>query len=274
MSIDMLTSTVSSNGAELPFTAELFAPMRDSTALVADPAALRARLRADGYLLLRGVLDRAAVLRLRQSYLDTFPADSEPLPAYGVAGHPAHDFVRSAEFAEFVDQQALADLAATLLDGPAHRLPRAILRHFHGGTRQSSRAHTDFDYMDQGSDDLITMWLPAGDCTPQGGGLVYLDGSCDIEPERLAELRAVTDRTHDSRPLSHDLGWVARKLGRRWLWTDYRAGDVAIHTPHLVHAALDTTTPTARVSVDVRFLRDGARVDKRWTRPWSADDGA
>jgi hypothetical protein len=268
------TSTVSSNGVELPFTTEMFAPMRDSSTLLSDPAALRSRLRVDGYLLLRGLLDPDAVLRLRQSYMDNMPADTTGLPAYGVAGHPAHDFVRSEEFAKFVDQPALTEVATTLLDGPVQRLPRAILRHFHGGTRQSSRAHTDFDYMDQGSDEVVTMWIPIGDCTPQGGGLVYLDGSCDIGPDRLAELRTVTDRTHDPRPLSHDLGWVARKLDRRWLWADYRAGDVAIHTPHLVHAALDTNTQTPRVSVDVRFLRDGAQVDTRWTRPWSADDGA
>lgn len=274
MSVDLSAGTVSSNGAELPFTTELFTPMADSTALLGDPVALRARLRADGYVLLRGVLDPGDVQRFRESYLDKFPADRTNLPPYGVAGHPAYEFVRSAEFADFVGQPALAEVAQTLLGGPVHRLARAILRHFDGGTRQSSRAHTDFDYMDQGSDDLITMWIPIGDCSPAGGGLVYLDGSCDIEPDRLAALRAVTDRADDPRPLSHDLGWVARELGRRWRWADYRAGDVAIHTPHLVHAALDATTPTARVSVDVRFLRDGARIDDRWTRPWSADDGA
>ncbi|HZM84096.1 MAG TPA: phytanoyl-CoA dioxygenase family protein [Candidatus Limnocylindrales bacterium] len=41
----------------------------------------------------------------------------------------------------------------------------------------SSRAHTDFDYMDRGSDGIITMWLPIGDCPVQSGGLTYLEGS-------------------------------------------------------------------------------------------------
>jgi hypothetical protein len=274
MGTDLSTCTVSSNGAAIPFTAELFAPMRDSTDLLGDPVSLREQLRVDGYVLLRQVLDPATVLRLRQSYMDGFPADAAKMPAYGVAGHPAHEFVRSAEFKQFVDQPALANLAETLLDGPAHRLPRSILRHFDSGTRRSSRAHTDFTYMDRGSEDVVTMWIPVGDCTPSGGGLVYLEDSCGIAPDRLAELREVNDRADDPRPLSHDLGWVARKLERRWLWTDYRTGDVAVHTPHLVHAALDTNTPAARVSVDVRFVRAGAQIDARWTRPWSADDGA
>lgn len=274
MPTDLSTSTVSSNGADLRFDTELFAPMRSSTELLGDPVALRARLREDGYVLLRRVLDPAAVLALRRAYLGSFPAERANLPSYGVPGHPAHEFVRSTPFQEFVAQPALADLAEALLGGPVHQLPRAILRHFDGGTRRSSRAHTDFAYMDQGSDELITMWIPVGDCPPSGGGLVYLEDSCAIAADRLTELREVTDRPGDHRPLSHDLGWVARTLARRWLWTDYRAGDIAVHTPHLVHAALDTTIPRARVSVDVRFARVGSRIDARWTRPWSADDGA
>ncbi len=270
MTIDVSTRTVSSNGALLPFTEEMFTPMRDSSPLLGSVARLRRRLRDDGYLLLRGVLDPLAVLHLRHSYLDSFPADSGALPPYGVAGHPAHDFVRTPLFEAFVGQAILSHLAAALLGGSARRLPRAILRHFEAGTGRSSRAHTDYDYMDRGSDQLLTMWIPVGDCTPAGGGLVYLEDSCDIAPDRLAELRKVTDRADDPRPLSHDLGWVSRRLDRRWLWTDYRAGDIAIHTPHLIHAALDTTTQAPRVSVDVRFARSNAR----WTRPWSADDGA
>jgi hypothetical protein len=66
---------------------------------------------------------------------------------------------------------------------------------------------------------------------------------------------------------------VSEELDRRWLWTDYRAGDVAIHSPHVVHASLDTTTETMRMSADVRFLRRGEPADPRWQQPWAGDDG-
>lgn len=41
-----------------------FSPLRDSTGLADDPDALRSRLRIDGYVYLRGVLDREDVLSL------------------------------------------------------------------------------------------------------------------------------------------------------------------------------------------------------------------
>jgi hypothetical protein len=286
---------VSSNSTPIPFDGTLFAPMRDSTDLLSDPAALRQRLRDDGYLRLRGVLDPADVWRLRGEYFAMFPAGylkagTDPgagvfgggpppgLAAYGTAGHPAHEFVRGARFERFVAQPALAALAATLLgDGsprPAPvRAPRAILRHFDRLSGRSSRAHTDFDYMREGDDSVITMWIPVGDCPLESGGLVYLERSHTLTEERLAALRTVTDRPADGRPLSHDLGWVAHELDRRWLWTDYRAGDVAVHTSRIVHAALDTTTEAMRVSADIRFAASTERLDHRWLRTWSADDG-
>lgn len=274
-------AVLSSNSVPIPFSDELFAPMRDSSALLSEPDALTRRLAEDGYLLLRGVLDPEVVLALRRAYLAEFSAlttgshtDDGSVPAHGVAGHPAHAFVRSDRFASFVEQSSLAELAETLLGGAPRRLPRAILRHFTSSSRRSSRAHTDRAYMDQGTDRVVTMWIPIGDCPLPAGGLVYLERSHTLDPARLEPLRRVNDRPQDTRPISHDLAWVARELGRRWLWTDYRSGDLAVHTPHLIHAALDTTTATDRLSVDLRYARGDDRADPRWMRPWSGDDGA
>jgi hypothetical protein len=282
--------TLRSNGVELPFDDDLFTPLPDSTALLDDPPALRRRFREQGALRLRGLLDRDEVVRLRASYLSTLPegmiAPGTPvaegvfsgrvpdMPAHGVAGHPAHAFVRSREFDAFTDHPALSRLAEALLGGPADRLPRCILRHFHSGEGRASRAHTDYAYMDQGSEQVVTMWIPVGDCPVETGGLVYLEGSHTLPAEALAPLRERTDRPGDTRPISHDLGWTARSLGRRWLWADYEAGDVNVHGPHIVHASLDTLTERMRISADVRFVRSGAAVDTRWSRRWAGDDGA
>jgi hypothetical protein len=67
---------------------------------------------------------------------------------------------------------------------------------------------------------------------------------------------------------------VARQLGRRWLWADYRAGDVVVHCPHIIHASLDTATRAMRMSVDIRFVAAEQAPDDRWLSPWSANDGA
>jgi len=278
-----------SNGVPIPM--ERFAPMRDSSGLIDDPKALREQFQQDGYVYLRGVLDRDEVMRLRGRYFAMFdpaylkdgtaPTDGifsgqvpVGLPPHGVAGHPAHALVRDEAFAQFVADPKLAGLATALLDAEVRQLPRQILRHFHRGSNLASRAHTDYVYMDRGSASIVTMWLPIGDCPVAAGGLVYLEGSQHIPPADLDVLKSVrTDRPGDPRPISNDLGWTADKLGGRWLYADYQAGDVAIHSPHLVHASLDTTTDAMRMSADIRFLPTSVEPDPRWLTPWSGDDG-
>ncbi|WP_405612526.1 phytanoyl-CoA dioxygenase family protein [Streptomyces sp. NBC_01508] len=282
---------LSSNAVPITFSSELFAPLRPSADLVSDPAALRERLHEDGYLYLPGLLGRQDVLRLRGAYFARFPpgylaAGTGPedgifsgeapagLPGYGVAGHPAHSFVRGTAFARFLATPKLAGLAATLLDAPVTMLPRRILRHFHRDSGLASRAHIDLDYMDEGSPRVVTQWIPVGDCPRETGGLVYLEGSHRLGPEAYEPLRDSADRPGDRRPISHDLELTARILGRRWLWADFAAGDVMVHLPRIIHASLDTTTDTMRLSADVRFVRADDTPDPRWLRPWAADDGA
>ncbi|MEI5097540.1 phytanoyl-CoA dioxygenase family protein [Streptomyces sp. PmtG] len=283
---------LSSNGIPIPFSPELFGPLRATGAsALPGPAALRERLRADGYLYLPGFLDREEVLRLRTAYFSRLPPGylapgtgpragvysgrvPPELPEHGVAGHPAHAFVRSRTFDRFLGNPQLAKLAADLLDGDARLLPRRILRHFHRGTRRASRAHVDLDYMDQGSPRVVTLWIPVGDCPPESGALVYLEGSHTLTPREYEPLRDTTDRPDDRRQICHDLEFTARGLGRRWLWADFAAGDVMAHVPTVIHASLDTTTDAMRLSIDARFIRQGDAPDPRWLRPWSADDGA
>jgi ectoine hydroxylase-related dioxygenase (phytanoyl-CoA dioxygenase family) len=281
---------LTSNGIAVPFDERHFAPLQDSSDLRSDPAQLRARYAEDGYLYLPGVLDPETVLALRQAYFAQFdrgyiqagtgaaagiysgrPAPG--LPAHGVAGHPAHAFVRDARFERFAADPRLEALAASVLGGPVRRLPRAIVRHFDRSTPRASRAHFDYSYLDRGSDQLLTAWIPLGDCPRPTGGLVYLEGTHTMAPSSFDGLRTVTDRPSDGRAISHDLGWVADQLGRRWRWADYQAGDVTVHSPHIVHASLDTTTDAMRLSADLRFLREGEVADNRWLQAWAGDDG-
>jgi hypothetical protein len=281
---------MSSNGVRIPVDDATFARQRELTDWRAHPQEALQRFRTNGYALLRGALDRDAVLELRADYFARFPAgmlapgttprdgvfsglEPDGLAEYGTAGHPAYDLVRSPAFDEFTRSPQLREIAETLLGGPVELLPRRILRHFQRSAARASRAHVDWDYMDRGSDTVVTAWVPLGDCPIECGGLVYLEGSHTIAREELDQLRDHTDRPHDRRPISNDLGMTARVLGGRWLWTDYRAGDVVLHSPHLVHASLDNTSDVMRLSADLRFVRRDGRPDERWKNDWSADDG-
>ncbi len=281
---------LTSNGLPISVDRAFFKPLRDSTSLLSDPDALRRRFHDDGYLHLRDVVDPDEVRALRADYFSRFdPAylrsGTEPacgvfsgqvppdIPPHGWPGHPAHGFARSAGFTRFVEDPRLLHLAETLLGGPATLLPRRIVRHFHRGSGSATRAHIDFDYLDGGSDRLVTMWIPLGDCSADTGGLVYLEGSHRLSREQLMPLREVTDRPDDPRPISHDLVWVATRLGRRWMHTTSRAGDITLHNPRLIHASLDVAGDVMRLSTDLRFVRRDDHVDNRWTAPWSGDDG-
>jgi hypothetical protein len=285
-----LPATLTSNGVPVSSDPTLLAPMRDSTSLLDRPAELRRRFDADGYLLLRSVLDRQRVLDLRAQYFGAFdptllaegtsPQDGvfsgtlpDDLPEYGTGGHPAYDLVRGAAFDTLTSDPALRQVAEVLLDGEVELLPRRIVRHFHRLSGKASRAHVDFDYMDHGSDQVVTAWIPLGDCPVECGGLVYLERSHEADRERIDALREYTDRPDDSRPISNDLDRTAHALGGRWLWADYRAGDVALHSPHTVHASLDDRSDVMRLSADIRFRRRDATPDDRWNGAWSADDG-
>jgi hypothetical protein len=281
---------VSSNGVPLPVDDATFAPQRSVENWRDRPEEMRARFRGDGYVLLRGALDREAVLDVRADYFARFdpsmlapgttPRDgifsgTEPagLAAYGTAGHPAYELVRSPEFDAFSRSPQLRSIAETLLGGPVELLPRRILRHFQRSAARASRAHVDWDYMDHGGESVVTAWVPLGDCPIECGGLVYLEGSHSIPRAQLERLRDHTDRPHDRRPISNDLGRTARVLGGRWLWADFRAGDLVLHSPHIVHASLDNASDVMRLSADLRFRRSDARPDERWNSDWSADDG-
>jgi hypothetical protein len=74
----------------LEYPSETFGQLRDSSDLLADPAALRMRMAEDGYLLMRGLIDRQRVLEARRSILH-YMAEHEAMekgsrPLDGVMG--------------------------------------------------------------------------------------------------------------------------------------------------------------------------------------------
>lgn len=263
---------LTSNGRPIVFDDRHFGDLRESNDLLGDGPALRERFQADGYVLIRELLDPDEVRSLRADYYASFET-ADAAASHGVAGHPAHAFVRDATFRAFVEQPALREVAETVLEAPATLLPRRILRDYRQGTRRASRAHTDFPYIDAGTGQVLTAWIPIGDCTVESGGLVYLERSHELDPGALRPVRTVTDRPGDERPISHDLAWVAERLDRRWLATDFAAGDVVFHSPHIVHASLDAMTGSPRLSTDIRFIPADDPADPRWQADWSGDDG-
>ena len=291
----MTTPTLTSNGAPIPFTPDYFGVLKSSDTSL-NGSALRAQYNADGYVLLKGAVPVQMVWDLREAYLRQFPAgfckDDDlrrgafsgtmpaGLPGHGHPGHPAYQFVRSETFRAFADHAVFKNLAEAFFDAPATRIRRTPLRQFIPGRNVASRAHTDRTYINGVDADIVTIWVPLGDSPIVSGGLIYLENSHRDESlesrirETQAQGRAPTDRNHDTRPLTHDLKWVADNTGHRWLATDYTAGDVVVHSPAIIHASTDPgDTDYMRISTDIRFRRTESPADPRWDSDWAADDG-
>jgi len=258
--------------------------------------ALHARLAEHGYLYLPQQIDPQVVLAFRRHYFATL-ADTGLLsrdrdPADGIAA-PADQLdraeLRHRLFGEIVPGAAYQALCSTpqirdwfgwLLDGVVHLHRRKIIRHTrpheHTDTRTrgigaATQAHYDLLYLRQGSDHVLSMWIPLGPCPPELGGLVYLEGSHHWV---LADERSGAP----SRPaasITADLPGLAEQHDARWLYADYAVGDVVVHTAHTVHAALDNVDSGGRIrlSTDIRYQLRAEPIDQRWQENWHDRDG-
>ncbi|SRR5579883_3278075 len=281
---------LSSNGLSIPFTEQYFCPLKDCTHLLNHPSALIDFYQNHHYLYLKNFLNREDVLDIRERYFQKFDtlllkAGTTPrdgifsgyippnLPRFGTRSHPAYEMVRDGEFHNFVTQPKLFELAKLLLGKPSKQLQRRPLRHFIKNTKTASRAHIDAIYIASEGRPFLSYWITLGDCPLDAGGLIYLEDSHQENLEHLRQLIGQrSDRHWDTRPLTHDLKLLAEKTGRRWLWNNYQAGDLVVHSPYIVHASLDSSNDLMRVSTDIRFLPEDDPIDWRWSNDWSADD--
>ncbi|WP_435749001.1 phytanoyl-CoA dioxygenase family protein [Microbacterium sp. PMB16] len=254
-----------------------------------DRDALWKRLRRDGYLYLTGHLDPAEVLEFRRYYFSTLaPAGviapgSDPAEAVAADGDIDRGAYRRLLFDEIVpgpQYEALcrapriADWFGWLLGDDVHLHRRKIIRHTKPGETgigTATQAHYDLVYLREGSDRVLSMWIPLGDVPVERGGLAYLEGS---HRRVMAEEAAGTLR-HPAASITADLPSLAEEYDSRWLVTDYRAGDVVVHSAHIVHAGLDNVDAAGRMrlSTDIRYQRATEPIDWRWQEHWHDQDG-
>ena len=253
-----------------------------------DRPALWRRLREQGYLFLPGLLAVETVAAFRAFYFESLRGTGlwdETRPAFdGIASGTPVDQARlrhqlfnvvipSAEYARFCAQPAIRGWFTWFLVEDVHLHRRRILRHTRPGETgigTATQAHYDLVYLREGTDRLLSAWIPLGDCPVEVGGLTYLEGS---HHRVMAEEAA---RTHlRAAAISADLPRMAADYDARWLLADFAAGDVMIHSAHIIHAATDNVAADQRMrlSTDIRYQRRHDPIDWRWQQDWREDDG-
>jgi phytanoyl-CoA hydroxylase len=163
---------------------------------------------------------------------------------------------------------------------------RSLLRNNTPGNKAIG-VHYDQIFLRHGEPTSVTAWIPMGDISVTGGGLIYLENG---------RLKILTARSLLTDGLGHTLGReieadftrkaaesgltdeemknafnqnmmstglladgpkeYSETFDRRWLVTSYEAGDVVLHTPYTIHASTINydADNKIRVGTDLRFV--------------------
>lgn len=273
---------LTAHGQALDTTPDKFGLLRASTDIQSDGAALRERMRQDGYLFLPGYLSRADVTEARTVITDRLADEGLLDPAYPsgqAVACPGADLMFRPDLA--ADNPPLDQVlyAGPMLDFYARFFGEAV-RHYDftwlraAAPGKNSSAHCDIVYMGRGTFDVLTAWTPLGDIAMHEGVLTVLEGSHWKRPALEDYLRRDVDTyctnasTAESATwdgiLDHDLSAIQERLGGRWLSADFRMGDLLTFTMGTVHASLDNLSPLVRLSSDSRYQRASEPADERW----------
>jgi len=250
--------------------------MRDSSALADDPAALNARLAEDGYLLIRGLYDRAEVLAAREEILAMHTAHlraDRPLLegrlVTPLADAPVHSHgsaaTRGARFLRLVEGPRITRFFERLHQEPAVTFDFKWLRMMRTG--DSSPAHFDNSYMGRGSARVNTVWTPLGDVAYEDGPLAIIPQSQHLpDYARLRETLGMMDVDRDKvrGDFAADPFEFTRRFGGQWVTSEFRAGDALIFGMFTLHAACENLSDRFRISSDTRFQPASEPVDERW----------
>lgn len=289
---------------------------------------MRRRFDTEGYIFVKGVLPRSDVLDMRQAYFEhmsptgilapgtspregIFNPSADPVAHHGNGGTDLPSDVEKVNrlisahthplYLAFLQHPHLRQFVRTFMGWERDVLiKRTLLRHNvpHGF---STGIHYDKIFLRGGEAEFLTAWVPIGDCSAEGGGLMYLEDSTDIghdmerdfmkrsegfsREERVNGFNVNMARdgqlSHDAGVLGKEIeegvhGGEKKKKARRWLVGDYEAGDVVFHNPYMIHGACKNEDPRGRIrlSTDLRFYEEGSQLDERWMADvWKPGDG-
>ncbi|MGI8452218.1 MAG: phytanoyl-CoA dioxygenase family protein [Streptosporangiaceae bacterium] len=219
--------------------------LADSRSLAGDPGALTARLAADGYVFLRGLLPAervrgagekvAATLRAGGWTAAGAPRLSPAAGPHEALADPAYrGAVMNVAFNALPYLAPLRETVRRILGLGSFSYPVKVLRAVPpepAGQRTRGR-YVHYDYTVSGVQDMLTTWMPLTDVPIALGGLAVRPGGHRDGPQR-------------PRPLAG--------TERGWATTDYRAGDVIIFHCLTPHAALPNVGHRLRLSADFRW---------------------
>lgn len=251
--------------------------LRESNDILDKPNALQERIDEDGYLLIRGLHDREAVLAARHKILEKLnekemlasdtplmdgifnPNYSEPSTT-GSMGNV--ELTQLPEFKAVVEGTPIMDFFKHFLGGEARTFDFKWLRT--AGPGSGSPIHYDIVFMGRGTQRLYSCWTPFGNVSLDMGPIVFCIGSNRFDKVRQTYGQSDVDRDLIQGHFSDKPNEVVEKFGGHWATTTFSPGDVVIFSMFLMHASLVNTSNKIRITADTRYQLASEAIDERW----------
>ena len=254
----------------------------DSTPLLKDAVALRARAEEDGFLFFRSFLPVEPLWELRRQVLGIVQrhgwlqagtelmdgvadrdavaatdARDKTLSSIGVTVAAYREIQRLELFHSIPHHPKLIALYANLFQAEVLPHPRHIARVLlPAPSFAPTPPHQDYIYI-HGTHRFWTCWFPIGDVPVSLGGLSMLRGS-----HREPVLDVVRGRGAG--------GLEAILCGKDYTWVqdDYRCGDIITFPSHTVHKGLPNQLgDRIRLSCDIRYQPADEEIEERSLKP-------
>ena len=271
-----LTTVCFAQGRRVP--ERLNGELVDSASLLDESGALQTRLAADGYLLLRGVLDAEAVMAAREEVfhrlldvgeirspaVDGVPTGrSRRKELVGELGPFWKSVSEGAKLRAVTHGIALHRAMAAVLGTPARAHDYIFLRTVPIGA--SYGLHFDHPYFTRLTDRVCTVWIPFGVLEPGEGSLAIVEGSHRFE-DLIAALAGSAWR--QGPPMVDTVPFLLQR-NARLLTCIFQPGDVLVFGMYTMHGSLDNRSPRGRVrlSCDMRYQPVCEPLDKRYVGP-------
>ncbi|KAF4500320.1 phytanoyl- hydroxylase [Fusarium agapanthi] len=237
---------------------------------------LRARYEKDGYLFMKGLLPRSDVLDCREAYFRFLSPSGvlqpNSVPVDGIFGPDNKDVnypsigagpfdkeqINPGSFASLAEKAHTGDFYLEFSRHPALRDFVSRLKGWGDDTNiKIPKPTIKGDTLGQTLEDAFNKKAREGGMT---------------EEERI---NAFNNMMSNGFLELGPIKFLQDNGGGRWLLTEYEAGDVVFHKPHMIHASTINKDPENRIRLgtDLRFVDSTRPHDTRWSAPFRLDDG-
>jgi len=228
----------------------------NSSALMGEPVALRARFDETGYLFLRGVLDRDILLAIRARWVAELQREGFMDADENWTGKKI-DEVDEDRMHEVLGYDELWSAPSTVrlynlvIDGPIWVFRQVAIRMVPPTVGEYVLPpHQDGTYIGP-TQEFVNVWAPFDEISPETrGGVTLAAGS----HRGGAREHVLTDRSPFKLGGIASPGVPAELVPEPWLAGDFKPGDLLFFKPYSVHAGLPNLTErNFRLSMDTRI---------------------